>query len=76
VEGHLPLDPDFDYPGSTAGERQGPPEDCGGPLGYQELLEAIADRQHPRDRELQENLWEGFDSGEFAPEEMNETLAP
>ena len=36
-----------------------PPEDCGGPWGYAELLEAIKDPKHERHAELTE--WIGYD---------------
>jgi hypothetical protein len=49
--------------GCLKGKRRGPPEDCGGPWGYETLLEAIADPSHPRRGELLE--WAGAD---FAPE--------
>lgn len=39
-----------------------PPEDCGGPFGYQELKEALADPDHEHHDELSE--WIGDD---FAP---------
>ena len=34
-------------PGCVGGEGTGPPEDCGGPHGYTELLQALADPRHP-----------------------------
>ena len=36
--------PGVSYPRYIGGERNGPPEDCGGIPGFYELLEAIADR--------------------------------
>jgi hypothetical protein len=39
--------PGVSYPRYIGGERNGPPEDCGGIPGFYELLEAIADPTHP-----------------------------
>lgn len=39
------------------GARACPPEDCGGPPGYQHLLEALADKAHPEHAELR--AWAG-----------------
>jgi len=38
-----------------------PPEDCGGPWGYAEMLEAIADPKHERHAELTEWIGNDFD---------------
>lgn len=47
----------------TGGARACPPEDCGGPHGYAELLEILADPGHPeRDERL------GWLGGPFDPE--------
>ncbi|RAK61901.1 plasmid pRiA4b ORF-3 family protein, partial [Phenylobacterium kunshanense] len=35
------------YPRYLAGERNGPPEDCGGVPGFYDLLDARADPKHP-----------------------------
>lgn len=39
-----------------------PPEDIGGPAGYREMLDALADPKHPRHDELAER-YGGFDPG-------------
>jgi Plasmid pRiA4b ORF-3-like protein len=36
-----------DAPGCVDGEGACPPEDCGGPFGYRQLLEALDDPRHP-----------------------------
>ncbi len=38
-----------------------PPEDCGGPWGYAEMLEAIKDPKHERHNELVEWIGDDFD---------------
>ena len=38
-----------------------PPEDCGGPWGYAELIEAIKDPKHERHDELTEWIGDDFD---------------
>ena len=48
---------DVSYPRYIGGERNGPPEDCGGIPGFYELLEAIADATHPSHAHLKE--WAG-----------------
>jgi hypothetical protein len=39
--------PDTSYPRYVGGERNGPPENCGGIPGFYGLLEALADPKHP-----------------------------
>jgi hypothetical protein len=40
-------EPNISYPHYVGGERNGPPEDCGGIPGFYGLLEALADSKHP-----------------------------
>ena len=56
-----------------AGKRNGPPEDCGGSWGYTELVEALADGEHPQHQEMKEWIDE-YDSEEFDLEECNTEL--
>ncbi len=48
------------YPRLIEAKGQCPPEDVGGPWGYAELLEAIADPTHERHREFKEWLADEF----------------
>lgn len=49
----------------VAGERSCPPEDCGGPQGFAELLQAVRDADHPSHDEACEWL------GDFVPESFS-----
>jgi len=62
-------------PRCLAGRRACPPEDCGGPSGYADLLAALADPTHPDHAELAEWLGRPFDADEFNLDETNEQLA-
>jgi hypothetical protein len=48
VESTAVGEPDIDYPHFVAGARRGPPEDVGGPFGFFDFLQAVADPHHPR----------------------------
>jgi Plasmid pRiA4b ORF-3-like protein len=74
VEAIDPIDPAAEYPRCVAGRRACPPEDCGGPWGFQELLETIADPSDPRHEELTEWLPLDYDPGEFDPDDATEEM--
>lgn len=57
-----------------AGARAGPPEDCGGVPGYENLVEAMADPEHPERAELLEWLGEPFAPDAFNPESLTGIL--
>jgi hypothetical protein len=61
-EGCGPLAPRTKYPLCLEGCRAAPPEDCGGPWGFADLLRVLADPDPERDGELLEWL------GPFDPE--------
>ena len=68
VEGKL-------YPACVAGKRRCPPEDCGGIWGYGEILEVLADPEHPERAERLEWLGEEFDPEDFSVEIADARLA-
>jgi hypothetical protein len=69
-EGKLPVDPKVKYPLCLEGERACPPEDCGGPWGYGDFLEAIRNPKHEEHESMLE--WVG---GAFDPEEFDSKKA-
>ena len=73
LEAILLPEPDAFYPRCIAGARNGPPEDAGGPPGYADYLEALADPGH----EEHEHMlgWRGpFDPEAFSIEAVNAVL--
>ncbi|WP_141735634.1 plasmid pRiA4b ORF-3 family protein [Oligoflexus tunisiensis] len=58
-------------PVCTDGARHGPPEDCGGSLGYEELLEALQDSHHPQHAEALRSLTQSFDPQQFNLRQAN-----
>jgi hypothetical protein len=67
-------DPKVKYPRCVAGERAGPPEDCGGFPGYEYLLEILADPKHPEYEERLEWLGEAIDPEAFDLAAINSNL--
>jgi hypothetical protein len=59
-------DPDSSYPRYVRGERNGPPEDCGGLPGFYDKLEAAADPRHLDHAEIKEWL------GDYEPDTIDE----
>jgi hypothetical protein len=79
VEELLDADPEAHYPMLVAAKGACPPEDCGGPWGYAELKEILADPGHDQHREMLD--WLGlddafaFDPGAVAADDLEEELA-
>jgi hypothetical protein len=74
IEKVLTPEPDMRYPRCTAGKRACPPEDCGGPPGYEHLLEVLRDPKHEEHEEMREWIGRDFDPEEFDLAEVNEML--
>lgn len=79
VEAIGPSDDKVDYPRCTAGRRAAPPEDCGGPWGYENLLATLADPREADHASMLEWLAldsaDEFDPAEFDVDELNHELA-
>jgi hypothetical protein len=65
IEKILRAEPGAIYPRCVAGRRACPPEDCGGPWGYANLVDALADPKHPEHAELVDWLGGEFDPNAF-----------
>ena len=48
-----------------AAQRACPPEDCGGPPGYEHLLEVLRDSKHEEHMEMRERIAPNFDPEVF-----------
>ena len=65
VEAIEPLNPKTKYPVVLDGARACPPEDVGGPGGYEELLRVLNDPTDEEHEQMREWAPEGFDSAVF-----------
>jgi hypothetical protein len=74
VEKTLPAEAGVKYPRCVAGERACPPEDCGGPWGYGDFVDAIQNPKHERHADLLEWIGGHFDPEAFDLEAANEEL--
>jgi hypothetical protein len=58
----------------TAGENACPPQDVGGPPGYEEFLAALANPSHPEHESMTRWIGRPFDAAAFDLAEANERL--
>lgn len=70
LEDVLPVETGAQYPRCLAGARACPPEECGGPPGYEDLLAALADPNHESHEELREQYGDDFDPERFRSEDV------
>jgi len=75
VVGSGKASPGAGYPRCVAGERAGPPEDCGGLGGFAQLLAAHKNPRTEDDRELLEWVGEDWDPGAFDLNAVNRALS-
>jgi hypothetical protein len=71
VEKILPIDEKTKYPICLMGKRSCPPEDCGGPWGYMDLLDVLRDPNDPEYDESMEWIGKDFDSEMFDIDKIN-----
>jgi len=74
VEKIAPYEREMQYSACLNGARACPPEDCGGPYGYANFLDAIQDPNHAEHKSLLEWIGGSFDPEEFNLEEVNGLL--
>lgn len=63
-----------EYPVLLEGARRGPPEDCGGPPGFERFLEAMASEAHEEHEDLMDWYGEPFDPDDVDPEVVEAML--
>jgi len=68
-------DPALTYPRCVTGRRACPPEDCGGPWGFDELIRALGDEKHPEHEIYREWIPINYDPARFDLEKINKALA-
>ena len=74
VEKRFEPDPAVRYPVCLDGARSAPPEDCGGPPGYEEFLAAWRDPKHGEHGRMRDWAGPRYDPERFDPRVVNEIL--
>lgn len=74
VEKIIPPEEETHYPVCIYGERACPPEDCGGTMGYEQLLDILRDTKHEDHEQYSEWAGEDFDPEKFVLEKTNRIL--
>jgi hypothetical protein len=75
VERMIPADTTIASPRLVEASGRCPPEDVGGPWGYAEMLEALADPGHERHAEIREWVGDDFDPHAFDAEPLRANVA-
>ncbi len=73
LEAVLPREKGAKYPVCLDGERACPPEDCGGPPGFADMLEVLKNPHSREAREVTSWLGRTFDPAEFSPSSVRFT---
>jgi hypothetical protein len=66
--------PALTYPRCVTGRRACPPEDCGGPWGFDQLMGVLGDEKHPQHEMSREWMPVGYDPARFDLDEINQAL--
>ena len=75
IEEVLPADPTADYPRFVDGQRRAPPEDVGGPPGFEAFLDAMAKPRHPEHKSVLQWYGRIFDPTDISPGEVRARMA-
>jgi hypothetical protein len=76
LEDIVSVEPETKYPRLVDGARSCPPEDCGGPYGYADLLETLAKPRHKEHRHMREWAGKDFNPEAFSAKAINFLLHP
>ncbi len=71
----LPADPTADYPRFVDGQRRAPPEDVGGPPGFEAFLDAMAKLRHPEHKSVLKWYGRTFDPNDISTDEIHARMA-
>lgn len=74
LEKVMPLEKGLKYPHCLAGERAGPPEDCGGLEAFHDMLDCLQEPESDLGREWRAWLGPDYDPTKCRPEKINEAL--